>query len=92
MNLHTISKRITAVALSAVLLFTASGCTNSSVAAAPDAEFDAFLEELFTEEVTSNTRRGTALRIWSQRSAIWMTATLQTWIPTGTIWMAPFRN
>ena len=55
MNLHTISKRITAVALSAVLLFTASGCTDSSVAAAPDAEFDAFLEDLFTEEVTSNT-------------------------------------
>ena len=53
MNLHTISKRITAVALSAVLLFTASGCTDSSVAAAPDAEFDAFLEDLFTEEVTS---------------------------------------
>lgn len=55
MNLHTISKRITAVALSAVLLFTASGCTDSSVATAPDAEFDAFLEDLFTEEVTSNT-------------------------------------
>lgn len=57
MNLQVVTKRIAALALSTVLLFTASGCgTNSSApAASPDAAFDTFLEELFVEEVTSNT-------------------------------------
>lgn len=56
MNLHTISKRITAIGLSAVLMFSVSGCAKTqTVSATPNAEFDAFLEELFLEEVTDNT-------------------------------------
>lgn len=56
MNLHTISKRITAIGLSAVLMFSVSGCAKTqTVSATPNAEFDAFLEDLFLEEVTSNT-------------------------------------
>lgn len=56
MNLHTISKRITAIGLSAVLIFSVSGCAKTqTVSATPNAEFDAFLEELFLEEVTDNT-------------------------------------
>ena len=56
MNLHTISKRITAIGLSAVLMFSVFGCAKTqTVSATPNAEFDAFLEELFLEEVTDNT-------------------------------------
>lgn len=56
MNLHNISKRITAIGLSAVLMFSVSGCAKTqTVSATPNAEFDAFLEELFLEEVTDNT-------------------------------------
>lgn len=56
MNLHTISKRITAIGLSAVLMFSVSGCAKTqTVSATPNAEFDAFLEDLFLEEVTDNT-------------------------------------
>lgn len=56
MRLQTLSKKITAIAMSVLLLFSVSGCNNSSgVAASPDADFDAFLEELFLEEVTSDT-------------------------------------
>lgn len=56
MRLQTLSKKITAAAMSVLLLFSVSGCNNSSgVAASPDADFDAFLEELFLEEVTSDT-------------------------------------
>lgn len=56
MNLHTISKRITAIGLSAVLMFSVSGCAKTqTVSATPNAEFDAFLGELFLEEVTDNT-------------------------------------
>ncbi len=56
MNLHTISKRITAIGLSAVLMFSVSGCAKTqTVSATPNAEFDAFLEKLFLEEVTDNT-------------------------------------
>lgn len=56
MRLQALSKKITAVAVSALLLFSVSGCNRSTgVAATPDADFDAFLEDLFLEEVTSDT-------------------------------------
>lgn len=56
MRLQQLSKRITALALSALLLFSVSGCNKSSgPSATPDADFDAFLEDLFIEEMTDNT-------------------------------------
>lgn len=56
MKLQQLSKRITAVALSAILLFSLSGCNRSSGSSTtPDADFDTFLENLFIEEMTDNT-------------------------------------
>lgn len=56
MKLKTCTKRFTAVAASILLLFSVSGCNKSSgTASSPDEDFDAFLEELFVEEVTDNT-------------------------------------
>lgn len=56
MKLKAFSKRITAIAVSTLLLFSVSGCNNSSgPASVPDADFDEFLEELFLAEVTDDT-------------------------------------
>jgi uncharacterized protein (DUF885 family) len=58
MKLKKYVKQITALALSAVLVLSASGCTSttsSNVTSSANADFDDFLEELFLEEVTSNT-------------------------------------
>lgn len=55
MKLKKYLKHITAVALSAVLLLSASGCGKISSGTAERADFDEFLEELFLEEVTNDT-------------------------------------
>lgn len=56
MRLKKYLKPITAVTTGIALLFSLSGChAGSGGATSPDPEFDAFLEELFVEEVTEDT-------------------------------------
>ncbi len=55
MKLKKYLKQITAVTLSAALLFSVSGCNKTGSGTTNNNNFDEFLEELFLEDVTDNT-------------------------------------